>query len=91
MFSVNQCLLYGRTLSADKYITDAMLYHKLAGKTDEGNVPVYGEYTTEAYPLYSHTVSYLPQARVTKLGHSSFIFSKKKRGTSTIQTPTHWG
>jgi hypothetical protein len=44
MFSVNQSLIYGRTIPADKHVSDAMMAHKLAGKTEDGKVPVYGEH-----------------------------------------------
>ena len=42
LFSINQNLLYGRQLLADKHISDAMMYKKLNGLTEEGRVPVYG-------------------------------------------------
>ena len=43
MFTVNQNLFYGKSIQADKHLSESMLYHKLAGKTDLGKVPVYGE------------------------------------------------
>jgi hypothetical protein len=43
MFSINQNLLYGRLLTADKHVSDSMMYQKLAGKTDKGKIPVYGK------------------------------------------------
>lgn len=43
MFSVMQQLLYGRSIPPDKHVSDAMMFHKLAGKGEEGKVPVYGK------------------------------------------------
>ena len=41
-----QSLLYGRLIPADTHISDAMMYRKLAGKTEQGKVPVYGKLQT---------------------------------------------
>ena len=42
MFSVNQSLLYGHEISSDRHISAGSLFRKLAGKGDDGKVPVYG-------------------------------------------------
>ena len=43
MFTILQVLLYGRTLTADKHVSDSKMFIKLAGKTDKGKIPVYGD------------------------------------------------
>jgi hypothetical protein len=49
MFAIMQNLLYGCQITAEKHISDSMMYQKLAGKTGRGRVPVYGKY----FYLYS--------------------------------------
>ena len=36
-------MLYGRLITADKHVSEAKMYQKLACKTDKGTVPVYGK------------------------------------------------
>ena len=52
MFAANQNLLYGREITADKHVSDSMMYQKLAGKTGKGRIPVYGKALTIKCNLY---------------------------------------
>ena len=50
MFAIMQNLLYGCQITAEKHISDSMMYQKLAGKTGRGRVPVYGKYLYLYFP-----------------------------------------
>ena len=43
MFAINQALLYGKQIPAEKHISDSKMFHRLAGLSEEGKVPVYGK------------------------------------------------
>lgn len=45
MFSVNQSLLYGKEISSDRHISAGVMFKKLAGKGDDGKVPVYSKFS----------------------------------------------
>ena len=52
MFSVNQCLLYGKEIPPDKHISESMMYQKLSGRSAQGRVPVYGEFVLRDTPAF---------------------------------------
>ena len=43
LFTIYQNLIYGNRIDPDKYVSDAMMYQKLAGRTKSGRIPVYGK------------------------------------------------
>ena len=72
MFSVNQCLLYGREIPADKHISESMLYHKLSGKSKHGKIPVYGKsYSMENTKYLKQVLKF--RFTVMQWGHSKFV------------------
>ena len=52
MFTVNQCLLYGKEITPDKHISESMLYQKLSGNTAHGKIPTYGKYLIQIHLQY---------------------------------------
>jgi len=43
MFTVNQNLLYGTSIAAEKHITDSQMFKKLSCAGDAKKIPVYGK------------------------------------------------
>merc|ERR1719186_1311182 len=70
LFAINQSLLYGTLLTADKHISEAMLYKKLAGMTEEGKVPVYVNEWDGSSMLFNNAVTGIweASARTTSTG-----------------------
>ena len=55
MFAINQCLLYGKLIPAEKHISDAKMFQKLSCSGGAPKVPVYGkegEYGHNFYMMY---------------------------------------
>ena len=44
MFTINQNLLYGKQIPAEKHISDSQMFKKLSCAGDARKVPVYGKF-----------------------------------------------
>ena len=63
MFSIYQCILYGKMIPAEKHISESKLSQKLACHGDAPKVPVFGEVLCILLhqPLISICVDPLPE------------------------------
>ena len=57
MFAILQNLLYGKPITADKHVSDSKMYQKLAGKTDNGKIPVYGKVESINLSIWTNILS----------------------------------
>ena len=88
MTVIHQSLLYGRLITPDKHISESTLYKRMAGKTELGKVPVYGnnafQYNSGVSSVYSEHQGVLAILVQAKKGLKLTITGLKMTLKSTV-------